>query len=197
MIVGLVISVLVIVALIVAVAAVVTTRRRKSKQLKRRFGPEYDRAIQEHGDSRLAEAALQDRIRRVKKFRLHFLAPSDQEAYWTEWAAVQRRFVDDPWLAVGFAEQLIIHVMNQCGYPLTDFEQRAADLSVDHSAIVQNYRDAHAIVWHREGRASTEELSRVMVLYRSLFEALLTPVEHLNLQAIDIGGTGIDHKHAS
>jgi hypothetical protein len=192
------IAALVIVALIVAIALVAAALRRRSERLKRRFGPEYDRALQERGDTRLAEAELQRRVRRVKRFRLRFLSAADQEAFWMEWAAVQHRFVDDPWLAVGAAEHLIIRVMSQCGYPFAEFEQRAADLSVNHSAVVQSYRAAHAIIWRREdGHATTEDLRSVMILYRSLLDALLTPAEHLNLQAIDIGGTGIDHKHAS
>lgn len=198
MLVRLLVSTLVIVALIVAIAAAVTVRPRRSRQLKRRFGPEYDRAVQEHGSTSLAEAVLQRRIQRVQEFHLRFPIPADQEAYWREWAVVERRFLDDPWLAIGFADHLIVRVMTECGYPLTGFEERLADLSVNHSAIVQNYRDANAIVWRREGgRASTEELRRAMELYHSLFEALLTPDEQLNLQAIDAGGTGIDHKHAS
>lgn len=196
---GLVLSALVIVALIVAIAGIVIARHRRRDQLKRRFRAEYDRVIQEHGDNRLAEAVLRRRVRRVKRFRLRSLTPADQEAYWAEWAAVQRRFVDDPWLAVGLADHLIIRVMTHRGYPLSDVEQRMADISVTHPDIVQSYRAAHAIVWRHENRDSRTEddLRMVMDIYRSLFDALLTPNEQLHLQAIDAGGTGVDHKHAS
>src|ERR1700750_2186041 len=124
---------LVIVAVLIIVAVAFVMRRRRSDQLKRRFGPEYEQAVlQQHGGARPAEATLVDREKRVEAFAIRALSPVDREAYAMEWAAVQRRFVDDPSVAVGTAERLVNRMMIDRGYPMTDFEQKAADISVSH-----------------------------------------------------------------
>jgi hypothetical protein len=191
-----VIPILVIIAVLVAVGVALAARRRRSDQLKRRFGPEYDRTvIQQHGDSRRAEATLVDREKRVEAFPLRPLSAVDREAYAMEWAAVQRRFVDDPSAAVGTADRLVGRVMIDRGYPMTNFEQRAADISVSYPSVVQNYRAAHDIVVrHSESKATTEDLRQAMVHYRSLFDELL---ETDKVQRIDHNRRGVARERAS
>ena len=194
-----VVTALVIVAILIviaAAAAALVMRRRKSDQLKRRFGPEYDRTvIQQQGDARRAEATLLGREKRVEAFPIRALTPVDREAYAMEWAAVQRRFVDDPSAAVGAADRLVNRMMMDRGYPMVDFEQRAEDISVSYPAVVQNYRAAHEIVLrHTDGQATTEELRQAMVHYRSLFDELLQPG---NVERIDQKRKGVAHERAS
>ena len=167
--------VVIVVVILVAIVVALIVRRRRSRQLNEHFGPEYDRAVvQQHGDSRRAEETLAEREKRVDAFTLRTLSAVDREAYAMEWATVQRRFVDDPSAAVGTADRLVSRVMTDRGYPMTDFEQRAADISVGYPAVVQNYRAAHDIVLrHADGNATTEDLRQAMVHYRSLFDELL------------------------
>jgi hypothetical protein len=177
------IAAVVIILVIVAVALIV--RRRRTEQLKRRFGPEYDRTVlEQHGDARVAEAALAEREKRVEKFPLRVLSAVDHEAYTVEWAAVQRRFVDDPSAAVGSADRLVGRAMIDRGYPMTDFEQQAADISVSYPVVVQNYRAGHEIVMrHADGDATTEELRQAMIHYRTLFDELLRPAVEAKVEA--------------
>jgi hypothetical protein len=181
-----------IVVIFVIVATAFIVRRRRTEQLKRRFGPEYDRTVlEQHGDARVAEAALAEREKRVEKFPLRALSAVDREAYLMEWSAVQRRFVDDPSAAVGSADRLVSRAMIDRGYPMTDFEQQAADISVSYPVVVQNYRAGHEIVMrHADGHATTEELRQAMIHYRTLFDELLQPaaeakVEPAKVQSID------------
>jgi hypothetical protein len=172
-----VISLVVVVAIFVTVFIDLVTRRRRSRHLKQWFGPEYDRVVlEQQGDARRAEAALANREKRVHAFRLRALSAVEREAYWAEWMAVLRRFVDNPSVAVGVADRLINRAMTDRGYPESDFEQRAADISVSYSTVVQNYRAAHQSV-ARHGDATTEELRQAMVYYRSLFDGLLEPAK--------------------
>jgi hypothetical protein len=194
------IPIAVIMCILVAVMVAFTLRRRKSDQLKQRFGPEYDRTvIQQQGDARRAEATLAEREKRVDTFHLRALSSIDREGYAMEWATVQRRFVDDPSAAVGTADRLVSRVMIERGYPMTDFEQRAADLSVGYPAVVQNYRAAHSIVMrHADGQATTEDLRQAMVHYRSLFDELLeTGKETGKVEPIDHKHRGVAHERAS
>ncbi|HEY6446790.1 MAG TPA: hypothetical protein VIY53_10045 [Acidobacteriaceae bacterium] len=170
------IPIVVVVGSLVAVMVAFTMRRRKSdQQLKQHFGPEFDRtAAQQHGDARRAEATLAKREKRVESFPLRDLSPIDREAYAMEWAAVQRRFFDNPSAVVGTADRLVNCVMIDCGYPMTNFEQRAADISLSYPTVVENYRAAHDIVLrHADGQVTTEEMRQAMVYYRSLFDELL------------------------
>jgi hypothetical protein len=161
------------VALIV-IAALLLMRKRKSAQLKQHFGSEYDRVAQEQGDPRRAEAVLAQREKRVEKLSIHPLRGIQQDGYLQEWTAVQRRFVDDPSVAVTEADSLVTSVMTARGYPMSDFEQRAADISVNYPTVVHNYRSAREIVLrHTKGHSSTEDLRQAIVCYRSLFEELL------------------------
>src|SRR5215212_1973292 len=162
----------------IAVAAIVMLafawRQRRSARLRQRFGPEYDRAVEQRRDARAAEAALEARARRVKKLHIKPLTPADAAAFGTAWKKIQAQFVDDPKGAVTSADRLIGEVMSARGYPLDDFEQRADDLSVDHPTVVTNYRAAREIaIRHARGQASTEDLRQAMVFHRSLFDELL------------------------
>lgn len=169
-----IVPILIVIAAIVVIAAVLISRKRKTQHLKEHFGPEYDRALRERGKPSLAEAELAERERRVQKLSLHSLSPGARQKYADEWAAVQSRFVDEPATAVSEADNLVNRVMSSRGYPMADFEQRAADISVTHPGVVQNYRAARDIVVrHSRGQSSTEDLRRAMVYYRALFDDLL------------------------
>jgi len=168
--VGVVVVLLVVIGLLLA-------RQQRSRQLKQGFGPEYQRAVSQHGDQRSAEKELMDRRRRVEKFDIRPLDPAARERYTERWGATQRYFVDEPVAAVGDAHTLVQEVMRERGYPVEDdFDQRAADLSVDHPNLVENYRAANQIsLKARNGQASTEQLRQSMVHFRALFEDLLSP----------------------
>lgn len=168
------VAIIVVLAIILIAAVVIARRRQRSAHLKQHFGPEYERELQARGDAAKAEAALAEREARVQKLTIRDLPATERAAYADEWAAVQRRFVDDPSLAVSEADRLVNRVMTARGYPVADFDQRAADISVNYPAVVQNYRSARDIfVRHSNGRASTEDLRQAMVYYRSLFDELL------------------------
>ncbi len=170
---------IIIVALLVVVVlavALMASRRRHTEELKDRFGPEYDRTVQEYGDKKKAEEDLNSRAKRVEAFNLRNLQPGERERFAEEWRQTQAEFVDDPDKAIKHADKLVQQVMQARGYPVGDFEQRAADISVDHPNVVNHYRTAHDIaVKESQGKASTEDLRQAMVHYRALFEDLLQP----------------------
>jgi hypothetical protein len=162
--------VLAVVALLVAYAA----RRRRTERIRGRFGPEYDRTVGELGNRRKAESELSARERRREELDIRPLEPAARDRYRQAWRDVQTRFVDMPSESVREADVLVIRVMGDRGYPMEDFDQRAADVSVDHPRVVEDYRTAHTISLANDGgRASTEDLRRAMVHYRALFEDLL------------------------
>jgi hypothetical protein len=164
-----------IVVVIVGAVVVLYLQHRRTTLLRERFGPEYERAVNEGGDRRRAEAKLTQRAERVEKFHLRPLAPADRDRFTESWSRVQAHFVDAPAGAVAEADQLLGDVMATCGYPMVDFEQRAADISVDHPVVTQNYRAAHEIaVRQGSGQSTTEDLRRAMIHYRALFEDLVT-----------------------
>lgn len=163
-----------IAAILIAALVWFTFSRRRRQQLRDRFGPEYDRTLRERGNLRQAEAELERRAKRVDALHIQPLSPSDATRFDTSWRAVQARFVDDPRGAVTDADRLVGEVMTVRGYPVGDFEQRVADISVDHADVVMNYRAARDIaVLHAQGKASTEDLRQAMVHYRALFRELL------------------------
>lgn len=165
-----VIAVVVIVVLAIAYAV---ARKRRTEALRDRFGPEYERAVRREGPGR-AESILQDRQKRVEKFPIRELEASERERFVSEWRSVQTRFVDDPKQSVRDGDALVTRVMQARGYPMSDFDQRAADLSVDHPRVVDNYRAAHEIALrHQRGEATTEDLRNAVIYYRSLFGDLL------------------------
>lgn len=162
------------VLLVIAAVAWWAADRRKSAQLREGFGLEYDRALRHGGSRRRAEADLDARRKRVEKLHLKEISPIRAQEYAERWRIVQGRFVDDPAGSIKQADQLCTIVMNERGYPMADFEQRAADISVDHPAVVSNYRSAHAISKAAEQQtAGTESLRQAMMNYRLLFEELL------------------------
>ena len=168
------IAVVVIAVVVIAAVAFVMSRKRRSLKLKERFGPEYDRVLRQEGDARKAEGVLEFRQQRREKFKIRPLSAADRSSFATRWNEVQARFVDDPKGAVTVADSLVTDVMQTRGYPIGEFEQRAADISVDYPLVVENYRAAHEIAGrHSAGKASTEDLRQAMVHYRLLFQELL------------------------
>lgn len=163
--------------LVLVVVAVLATRSRGGKQterLKQHYGPEYDRAVEKTGDQKAAEAELVERERKLKKLDIVALSPQAQTMYSEQWRLVQTGFVDNPSTAVKDADLLVNQVMRERGYPIDDFEQRAADISVDHPAVVENYRAAHGIYLSQQGgQIGTETQREAFVHYRALFEKLL------------------------
>jgi hypothetical protein len=166
--------IIVVVLAISSVALWMYMQKRRTQKLRSRFGPEYDKAIGEHRDRGHAESELQKRATRVAKFNIHPLKAEDRLKYTEDWRREQSRFVDDPRAAVNQADTLVQEVMQRRGYPVGDFDQSAADLSVDHPRVVENYRIAHEIALReRQGAGDTEDLRKAMVSYRALFEDLL------------------------
>jgi len=162
--------------LIVAISAGVwaVPRQRRTERLQDRFGPEYDRTIATEGDRRSGETELADRVKRLEELDIRPLAPTAAQRYRDEWRDVQARFVDAPNVALADADRLVTAVMGERGYPMDAFEQRAADISVDHPRVVEDYRSAHAVsLANDQGSASTEDLRRAMIGYRSLFEQMV------------------------
>jgi FtsZ-interacting cell division protein ZipA len=156
------------------------TRTRRSRSLQDRFGREYDRTVEHAGDKREAERELREREKRHEQLSLRPLAPQQRERYIQEWEVTQGRFVDDPPGAVAEADRLVQRVMKDRGYPVDDFEQRAADISVEHPELVEKYRTAHGVAQKSErGQASTEDLRHSVRHYRAVFAELL-----------DVGDTG-------
>lgn len=169
-----IVAVVVVTTLVVIAVVVLLIEQRRKTALRQRFGTEYDHAVRERGSEREAQAALEAREKRVAQFNIRRLSPPERDRYAEHWRTVQSRFVDDPKRAVIEADETVASLMAARGYPMSNFEQRAADLSVDHPHVVQNYRAAHEIaVRHRQGQASTEDLRQAMIYYRSLFEDLL------------------------
>lgn len=171
---------LMIIGITVAVCALIgvgvwfAVNQMRSRRLQEQFGPEYDRTVKRAKDRDLAEAELQNREERVKKYRIVPLSDHDRTHYQHAWDRVQNQFVDDPRGATTSADELIFEVMERRGYPVNGFEQAAADLSVDYPVVVENYRAASTIAQrNRQGEAGTEDLRQALVYYRALFHELL------------------------
>ena len=163
-----------IIILLLVIAGLLLTRRRRSRHLAERFGPEYERTVESMGSRGKAEADLVAREKRVKKLELVPLAPQDAQRFRMEWQSLQSRFVDSPGAAVGEADMLVRELMSRRGYPMGDFETRAADISVDHPHVVEHYRAAHEVsLLHQRGQADTEAMRQALVHYRALFSELL------------------------
>lgn len=167
-----VIGAIVLIAIVVAI--VYAVRAARSRDLEKRFGPEYDRLLKERGDKAAAERELAARQDRVKRFHIEELPAGARTRYSEEWRTVQSRFVDEPQAAVVDADHLVVSVMRDRGYPVDNFEQRAADISPDHPNVVSDYRIAHDIALRSEsGSVPTEDLRQAMQHYRTLFNDLL------------------------
>ena len=168
---------LVIIVLVTVAAAVgifLYLRRRRSELLRKDFGPEYNRTLDQLGNQRKAEAELAARKERVHKLEIRGLTADERSQFADSWRRTQSLFVDEPSRAVGDADGLVKELMQVRGYPVGDFERRAADVSVDHPRVVTNYRAAHDIAArNKSGKATTEDLRQAMMHYRSLFEELL------------------------
>lgn len=166
---------LVIVGVAIAAAVLVWfLQRQRSVHLRERFGPEYERTRAETGDVRRTEAVLAAREKRVEKLHIRALSPAEAARFGEVWRHVQTLFVDDPKGAITEADHLVNEVMTAKGYPMADFDQRSADVSVDHPAVVDHYRAARAIaVRNDSGGATTEDLRQAIIHYRALFDDLL------------------------
>ncbi len=164
------------VILIAGVAAFLFQRTRRTTGLRTQFGDaEYARAVQKGGNQRLAEATLEERKQRVGAFHVRPLASGDRTRFVDSWRGIQARFVDGPAGAVAEADLLLVDVMSTRGYPMSNFDQRAADISVDHPLVLEDYRAAHEIALRQtRGQSNTEELRQAMVHYRTLFEELIS-----------------------
>jgi hypothetical protein len=160
------------VVVLLAIWVVARSKRRRSSELREGFGPEYDRTVEETGSRRRAESELSEREKRREALDITPLAPGARDRFADRWRTVQERFVDDPNGALNDAHALVLEVMRERGYPTDDFDQRAADVSVDHPNVVENYRAAHAIS-ERGDDADTEEQRQGLVHYRALFDELL------------------------
>jgi hypothetical protein len=161
---------------VLAAAAWQAMSRRRTARLQGRFGPEYDRTVEASGSTREAEAELAAREQRRQELDIRPLSQTARDRYVESWQVVQSEFVDDPAIAVASADRLIRSVMEERGYPVDDFDQRAADVSVDHPQVVENYREGHRLADRSAaGDGSTEDLRQAMRHYRLLFDELVEP----------------------
>jgi len=168
------IAVIVVVVLVVVSVGWIWMRRQRTQRLTGQYGPEYQRTVESAGDQREAERELDARQKRVKGFEIRALSTDERDRYLASWKESQAHFVDDPSGAISQADVLVQEVMRAHGYPMVDFEQRAADISVDHPHVLEEYRAAHNIAErHATGDVETEDLRQAMVHYRALFEDLL------------------------
>ena len=168
------IAAIVVVAVAGLIVATSASRRKRTERLKENFGPEYERTVAETGEQNAAEKELVARERKRDKLDIRPLTRAALKGYADRWRAVQTAFVDSPSSAVGDADRLATEVMRERGYPIDDFDRRAADISVDHPTVVENYRAAHTIhVSQQNGDVGTEKQRQAFVHYRALFEKLL------------------------
>jgi len=170
------ITIIVVVAVVIigVILGLVFARRNRSELLHKQFGPEYDRTVQTMGGEKKAKTELHERQKHVDALDIRPLSISERDRYLADWTAVQSKFVDEPGQAIVDADRLIMEVMQIRGYPVSDFEQRAADISVKYPALVSNYRGAREIALkNKQQQANTEELRQAMIYYRSLFDELL------------------------
>jgi hypothetical protein len=170
----LIIAVVLVLVVIGVILGAVFARRQRSKKFQNKFGPEYDRTVESAGNEKKAQAELNERRKHVDTMNIRPLSVSERERYQAEWTAIQAKFIDKPGQATIEADHLIMEVMKVRDYPVSDFEQRAADISVNYPALVSNYRAAREIaVKNEQHSANTEELRQALIYYRSLFDELL------------------------
>ncbi len=169
------IIVVAVVIIVLLIVGFLLMQRRRTEKLQSNFGPEYDRALRETGDKRKAEAELHERQKRVEKLPIRPLDPGQREKFTGKWQEIQAEFVDNPENSIRDADILLQDVMTARGYPVKNFEQVAADISVDHPTVVQHFRTAHDIATkHTHGQGDTEDLRKAMINYRALFDELVT-----------------------
>jgi len=180
-------AVIIIVVTAVVGLVLLVILQKRTKTLRARFGPEYDRAVAETGNRFKAEAKLESVEKRVKSYSLTSLSAVDRDRFQQTWRKIQSEFVNDPGRALSEADKLLGTVMSACGYPPSDFENRAAEISVDHATVVENYRAGHDIaVLHSQRQATTEDLRKAMICYRALFDELMGE-EQVPLRARAVG----------
>jgi hypothetical protein len=168
------VGVALLIMILIGVALYVQQRRKKASELRQRFGAEYERTVREHGSVNKAQAKLEDREARVEKLNIRALGATERERFVVDWQSVQSHFVDRPKNAVTEADQLISSLMQARGYPMADFDQRAADISVNHPRLTQDYRSAHVVAMRAGSNGtSTEDLRTAMLQYRTLFDELV------------------------
>ena len=168
------VGVALLVIIFIVVALYVQRRRQRTAALRQRFGSEYERTVREHGSVNKAQAKLEDREARVERLNIRALGATERERFVADWQSVQSHFVDRPQNTVTEADQLISSLMQARGYPLADFDQRAADISVNHPRLMTDYRSAHSIAMRAGSNGtSTEDLRTAMLQYRTLFDELV------------------------
>ena len=175
---SMIIGIVVLVAAVVVIGVVsyIAAHRHRTTALRSQYGSEYDRTVRHASSRRTAEAELARRQERVESLDIRPLLAEQRELFEQQWHDLQEMFVEDPGGAVNHADSLVMDVMRTRGYPVANFEQRAADLSVHHARFVRNYRAARDVAArHRRAEATTEELRRAMVYYHELFDDLLGP----------------------
>jgi hypothetical protein len=183
-------TVIAVAVLALVVGAVIVVMRNRTQKLRAQFGPEYDRTVAETGNRFKAEAQLAKVEARVRRYELRPIAVADRDRFRQSWRAIQSKFVDDPSSSLAEADHLLGRVMQARGYPPSDFENRALEISVDHAAVVDNYRAGHEIVLRQAQRqATTEDLRKAMVHYRALFDDLMQE-EPAPLRARAVGRAG-------
>jgi type II secretory pathway pseudopilin PulG len=171
-----VITIIAIIIIVAAVAGAVVLAQTayQHARLRRRFGKEYDRALEARGSRKGAERELREREERIRNMQIRPLDPEARDRFAALWTRVQEQFVDTPRDAVKNADALVTQVMAERGYPAESYDQQAADLSVEHGATLEHYREAHEIASRASaGHVSTEDLRQAVVHYRTLFEDLL------------------------
>jgi hypothetical protein len=170
--------VIVMVVLVLVITGIILgpifARRKRSERYHDKFGTEYDHSVKTLGNEKKAQTDLDGRVKHVGTLNIRPLSIGERERYMADWTAVQTKFVDEPGQAVVDADRLIMEVMQKRDYPISDFEQRAADISINYPALVSNYRAAQVIaIKNKQNEADTEELRQAMIYYRSLFDELL------------------------
>ncbi len=163
----------VVLLIIVVLIGTAMARQRRSRRLQERFGPEYDKTIDEIGNKRQAEKELEDRIQHVKALNIRPLTAEEVNRYSIEWQGIQREFVDEPLASLQKADRIIREVMKEKGYPVEDFEQRVADISVNYPELVTDYRGMHMIAIKEKDKVTTEDMRQAMLHARALFENLI------------------------
>jgi hypothetical protein len=170
-----VLAAVIVVVLLIAFVKYRQQQAKRHQRIRERFGPEYDRLVTTTGSASKAERELEAREKRAARYKIRTLSPDEQLRFAARWQKVQAEFVDNPKVSLGHADELLEEVMTARGYPVQDFEQRSADLSVDHPVVVQHYHAAHGIALrHKEGEVTTEDLRQAMIHYRALFEELIS-----------------------
>jgi len=175
-----------IVVTVIAVAAAIffAVKAQRTRRLRERFGPEYGRAVEESGSTARGEQRLANLEKRVARYNIRPLTLAERERFDEEWHGVQARFVDEPQVALQAGDRLVNEVMTTRGYPMADFEEQAADISVHHAAVVEHYRAGHEIALRQAaGQSGTEDLRQAMIHYRKLFDELVNEPEVVRTKA--------------